>query len=140
MKLEEKIIKEIAGELDCGMVCFLNTETGEPKFVVDEDDPYARDVIELYREELDLIEQNRKQYIKIDKMPSHTAFQVMADFAETVENEAIREKLSYALSRNKPFRNFKYEVDYNEDVRQAWFKFKNQRYIDWVKKELECIG
>jgi hypothetical protein len=53
-----------------------------------------------------------------------------------VADKNIRDRISYALKRSKPFRNFKYEVDYNEEVRQQWFQFKEQRYIDYVKTYL----
>ena len=136
MKSEEKIIKEIAEQLDCGMVCFLNKKTGELKFVVDENDPYAFDVWEFYREGLDYIDKNRADFTKIDKMSSRDSFQVMADFVETVNNKKLQEKLYSALNKNKPFRNFNNVVDNYEDLREAWFKFKNKKQIDWVKMSL----
>jgi hypothetical protein len=136
MKSEEKIIKEIAEQLDCGMVCFLNKKTGELKFVVDENDPSASDVLEFYQEDFDYIDKNRADFTKIDKMSSGDSFQVMADFVETVNNKKLQEKLYSALNKNKPFRNFNNVVDNYEDLRQAWFKFKNKKQFDWVKMSL----
>jgi len=135
MKLSKKAIKEIAENLDCGMVCYVHIETKEVKSIIDLDNIYADE--ELWREDIDEIEKNWDKYLKIDKMPSREAFQVMEDFTEQVSNKEIRNRLVYALNRNRPFKNFKYEVDYNEDVRQHWFKFKAYRYEEWVKEFLE---
>jgi len=135
MKLSKKAIKEIAENLDCGMVCYVHIETKEVKSIIDLDNIYADE--ELWREDIDEIEKNWDKYLKIDKMPSREAFQLMEDFTEQVSNKEIRNRLVYALNRNRPFKNFKYEVDYNEDVRQHWFKFKAYRYEEWVKEFLE---
>jgi len=138
MKLDEKTIQEIASELAIGMVCFLNKETGTPKFVIDVNDPFAES-IELWKEDLDEIERNREQYVKIEKMSSNDAYNIMVDFTETIKDKAIQERLFHALNQNKPFKKFNYVVDYNEALRQAWFKFHDRQYIEWVKKVFEYI-
>ena len=66
-------------------------------------------------------------------MPSSNAFKIMEAFAELVTEQTFKEKLIYALNGRKPFRNFKYEIDYIEDYRQKWFKFKSEKYQDWVR-------
>ncbi len=137
MKLSNKEIKEIAENLDCGMVCYINLRTNEIKSIIDPDDLYSEE--EHWKEDLEEIEANWERYLKIDKMPSRDAFQIMEDFTDQVSNKAIRNRLIYALNRNKPFRNFKYEVDYNEEVRQEWFKFKAYKYEEWVKNYLENL-
>jgi len=137
MKLSNKEIKEIAANLDSGLICFINTETNEIKSIIDPDDLYSEE--EHWKEDLDEIENNWENYIKIDKMSSRDAFQIMEDFTDQVSNKEIRNRLIYALNRNKPFKNFKYEVDYNEEVRQNWFKFKTYKYEEWVKDYLENL-
>ena len=66
-------------------------------------------------------------------MPSIEAFQIMEDFANQISSKEIRNRLIYALNRNMPFRNFKYEVDFNEEIRQHQLKFKAYKYKEWVK-------
>ncbi len=61
----------------------------------------------------------------------------MEAFTDEVADQRIKERLVYALERNKPFRNFKYEVDYDEEVRQQWFAFKAEKYRKWVKDYLD---
>ena len=134
MKLSNEAIKEIAENLDCGMICYVNKKTKEIKSIIDSNDFY--DDNDLWQEELDEIENNWESYVKIDKMSSREAFQIMEDFTNQVSNQEIRNRLIYALNRNKPFKNFKYEVDYNEEVRQQWFKFKAYKYEEWVKDYL----
>ena len=69
-------------------------------------------------------------------MPSPVAFKVMARFAGTVDDETTRDRLFYALDRRSPFRNFKNEVDYNEELRQQWFAFKTMKYEEYVRNAL----
>lgn len=138
MKLSNKEIKEIAENLDCGMICYVNKITKEIKSIIDSDDFYDDDG--LWQEELDEIENNWDSYVKIEQMPSRGAFQIMEDFTNQVSNKEIRNRLVYALNRNKPFKNFKYEVDYNEEVRQHWFKFKAYKYEEWVKDFLDNLS
>lgn len=137
MKYSNQQIKEIAERIDLGSVCYCNRKTGELKFIVDPDNPYSEE--EFWREDLDEIEKNWEDYFTIKKMPARDAFQIMEDFIDQVSNQKIKNRLIYALNNRKPFRNFKYEVDYNETVRQQWFKFKDYRYQEWVKDYLENI-
>ena len=88
MKLLDKEIKEIAEQMDAGLICYVNLETKEFKFIIDPDDMYADE--EMWKEDMDDIKSNWKKHIKIDKMPSHESFQIMEDFAEQVTNEKIR--------------------------------------------------
>ena len=59
----------------------------------------------------------------------------MEEFIDTVDDEQLKQKLIYALNRNKPFRNFKYEIDYSDEYRQRWFDFKNRKYFEWVEEK-----
>ncbi len=130
MKLSEKQIKEIAENLECGMICYVNKETKEIKTMIDFDQSFGD--TEIWEEEFEEIEKNIDQYLKIEKPSSREAYRMMTDFTEEVMNSQIKNRLIYALNRNKPFKNFKYEVDYNEEVRQHWFKFKSKKYQEWV--------
>ena len=137
MKLPYKAIKEIAENLDCGMVCYIHKETKEIKSVIDINDPYADE--EPWEKELTEIENNWDKYLKIEKITSSEMFQIMEDFTDQVQSEYIKERLINALSRKKPFRNFKYEIDENEKIRQQWFSYKAYRYEAWVKAYLQDL-
>ncbi len=137
MKLSDAQIKEIAEELDIGMICYIHKETKELKFVIDMNDPYAD--AECWEEELEEIESNFDKYVKIEKMPSRDSFEMMVDFVEEVSNKRIRARMVNALERRKPFANFRQVVDSNETVRQQWFKFRDDTYQEWVRKQLADI-
>jgi len=136
MKLSEEQIREIAGSLECGLVCYIHKETKKVTSIMDTSDFYLDDE-DLEDEEMEEINNNLDNYVVIEKMSSHEGFQIMADFVDHVSNESIKKRLIYALNNRKPFSNFKYEVDYDEDVRQSWFKFKSSQYQEWVKLHLQ---
>ena len=98
---------------------------------------FTYDNQEFWQEELAKIHAEWSNYAVIEKMPSRLAFGMMEKFAASIENEEIRDRLFYALNRNKPFKNFRNEVDYREDIRQRWFAFKQGVYEDYVRQELE---
>ena len=134
IKIANNQVYEMAQELDAGMKCYINKESGEYRSILDWDDLY--DGEEFWQEELEKIQTEWSNYIVVEKMPSHQSFGIMEDFTASIENQEIRNRLIYALGRNKPFRDFKNEVDYREDIRQQWFAFKQQAYEDYVRKEL----
>ncbi len=136
MKLTEKQIAEIAEELDCGMRCFYNLKTGEIKTIINSDNWIGADK-ELWEEVWNEIEDNWDDYFEFKGLESHESFQIMADFAENVENKRLQNNLINALNRRKPFQNFKWHIDNSGEYRQQWFDFKKMRYIEWVKEQIE---
>ena len=94
---------------------------------------------ELWADVLEELEENWDKYIQIEKMESYESFNLMADFAESVDSKELRESLINALNKKHPFRNFKWVVDNSGPYRQKWFDFKNHRLIEWVKDQLEVL-
>jgi hypothetical protein len=137
VKITKDQIKEIAEQLDCGNRCYINKETGEIKATPDFDNGYADE--ELLADVLKEFEENWERYIQIEKMESHESFDLMADFADSVDSKEFRDSLIQALNKKHPFRNFKWVVDNSGPYRQKWFDFKNQRLIEWVKDQLEVL-
>ncbi|MEM6319446.1 MAG: UPF0158 family protein [Bacteroidota bacterium] len=114
-----------------GLICFVHQKTKEVKSVMDLNHPDAD--AEIWIETWEEIEKDMLNFIRIDPMSSREAFQIMEDFAESVTNNRMRNRLHDALSRNKPFSRFKDAVDNGGYIRQQWFDFKQQRYEDWVR-------
>ena len=137
VKITEDQIKEIAEQLDCGNICYINKETGDIKTTPDFDNGYADE--ELWADVLEELEENWDKYIQIEKMESYESFDLMADFADSVDSGELRGNLINALNKKHPFRNFKWVVDNSGPYRQKWFDFKNQRLIEWVKDQLEVL-
>ena len=139
MKLTNQQIKEIAENLDCGMRCFYNIQTGKIKSVMDVDDCIDPDEYP-WKEEMKEINDNWSDYIEFEKMSSNDSFQIMVDFTEQVQNSQLQDRLINSLNNSKPFRNFKWQIDNSGEYRQIWFDFKDKRYIEWVKDQLEQLN
>jgi hypothetical protein len=132
-------INEIAGELDCGLRCFIHKEKGTVVSIPDELNNPGMDT-DAWSEAMEEIDNEFDSYVEVEKMDSHESFRVMEDFVETITDVRLRDKLERALSRPKQFRNFKYEIDNSGPYREEWFAFKNQRLFEWVKDQIIAKG
>jgi len=135
MKLTEKQIEEIADNLDCGMRCFYNLKTSEIKTILNFDSWIGADE-KPWEEDSKEIDENWGDYFEFVGFESHESFQIMADFAESVDDSRLQEKLIKALNRPKPFQNFKWQINNSGDYRQQWFDYKKIRYIEHVKEQI----
>ncbi len=136
IKLTDQQINEIAENLDGGMRCFYNKQSGEIKTLLDFDNWDGADE-ELWEEEIMEIDEHWVDLVELEKMSSRESFQLMVDFVETIDNPGLQDRLFIALNRSKPFRNFKWQIDNSGKYRPRWFKYKDQRYIELVKKQLD---
>ena len=139
MKLTEKQIKEIAEDLECGMRCFYNLKTQEIKAILDFDSGFYDDE-EFVQKEAEEFKQNSEDYFEFTKLNSNESYQIMTDFSESVDNYELQDKLIRALNKPKPFRNFKRLIDSSGEYRELWFEFKQKRYIEYLKQQMECIS
>lgn len=117
---------------------FLNLVTGEVVFF--------SDYLGLSEEDEQLLEEidGSTEYVAIERIPSHEAYQWMVDFVEEVvapADENAAEKLSIALDGKGAFRRFKdtlHRVD--EQWLQAWYQWRDKRLKaavdEWVKRML----
>lgn len=132
-------VKEIAGNINAGLVCFLRTDTLEI-----DDIPY-----ELYSSAT-LYKMNTgftlkdfkpkyihwKKYITIEPMVPNESFKIMEKFVDQLDNSKLKIKLMNALQNRKPFANFKYIID-NSEIRQEWFDFKDKKLQEYVSSIIE---
>ena len=139
INLTKDQIREIAEELDCGMRCYINKETGEIKTILNFES-WQTDNREPWKDVLNELDENWDKYVEIERMESHESFELMADFAENVDSKELRDSLINALNKKHPFQNFKWVVDNSGPYRQKWFDFKNQRLIEWVEKKIKEIN
>ena len=136
VNLNNEQIKEIASELDIGMNVYVNKVTKEIKSLINFDHHiYAEE--ELWEDDINEIEKNFDSYIEFEPMDSRQAFRVMEEFVETLENSEIKNKLELGLSLSKPFRNFKDILENYLEYREKWFSFKESKYIEFVKEQLD---
>jgi hypothetical protein len=134
--LNDNQIREIADNLDAGMNCYYNLKSGEIKAIIDIDSWIGADE-ESWEEDIREVEENYDDYIAFDRMNSNESFELMADFAESIDCLTLKVKLINALNKSKPFRNFKWVIDYSGEYRERWFDFKRNRYIEYVKEQIE---
>ncbi|NBC24975.1 MAG: hypothetical protein GVX78_05100, partial [Bacteroidetes bacterium] len=108
MELTEEQLDDIAGELQTGMLAFMNKKTGEIVSHPDPDDPYLEDEHrEAWEEQFNKIKSDRENYVEFERMGSREAFQVMENFAESIEDPIWKGRFLECLSQHKPFANFK---------------------------------
>ena len=116
---------------------YLNLVSG--KVVFFSDDLGLSEEDELLSEEID----ESDDYIAVDRIPSHEAYQWMVDFVNEMvapSDENAAEKLSIALEGKGAFRRFKdtlYRVD--EKWQQAWYQFRDKQLKDAVEEWLKSV-
>jgi Uncharacterised protein family (UPF0158) len=117
---------------------FLNLVSGEVVFFSDH--LGLSDEDERLLEEID----GSNDYVAIERIPSHVAYQWMVDFVDEMvapADEHAAEKLSMALNGKGAFRRFKdtlHRVD--EQWLQAWYQWRDKRLKaaldEWLKSVL----
>lgn len=138
MKIKPEIVKDIAEMLDMGMVCFYHKATGEFEYYPDELRAPIYDE-EVWAEVMDKVEENYTDYIRIEGMHSSEAFRVMEDFVNGIDEVNIRERFMDAISYKKPFSNFNDLVRVYPQIQKQWFVYKLDRYVDFVREQMEAV-
>jgi hypothetical protein len=134
MKINSTQIQEIIDGLLAGDNVYINKETLEIANLPDIDD--LEGDTELWEQEITRIESEWSDYALITRMESKDGFKVMADFTDIVDDIKLKEDLIRTLNRKGPFANFKAVVE-SSDYKQKWFDFRNVRYEEYVKEQLE---
>lgn len=128
MKIDLGMISE-ALEDHSEMVWYLDKTTGDVFPVSDDLD-----------EELDELggnpENNPDRFLVIDALDSHDAFRIMEDFVDTLEKGEASRSLLRALDGPKPFASFKHTLRDFPEVREAWFKFEDERMLEHAREFL----
>ena len=137
---KNKLIKEIAEQLECGNKAFIHKQTKQTIIIPDtENNIYADD--SLFEDELEELENNFDNYHRIESMTSTESFEIMERFTmDLIDNETLQNKLIDALNKRKPFREFKFIIDNSGSYRNKWFDFKNEEYLLFVEKQFSRLG
>lgn len=143
---EIALIMEISD--DFGSIRLFDTETGEiidiPDEVMsavesdDEDEidhlpEWEKDLIEIAKS---VLSDEKGRYVDIPRKPSYESYNLMVEFADSVKDKNLKEKLVIALDGKGAFRRFKNVLsDYPEEEKR-WYAFKDERLrqevIDWL--------
>ena len=117
---------------------FLNVASGEIEMWLD---PlvYGRDEhTNEWEEELDA--GLGETYLRVPQIESREAYELMAEFADTVRSAAIQGRLARALSGRKPFRHFKDALADYPDERERWYDFERASHRREIVRWLEASG
>jgi hypothetical protein len=140
MDYPQEIIKNIAQEIDMGMICYLNTDTMELDSVLGSSyDAYGSgDYDDIYNQVYDKVS-TWEHSICIEPLESWESFEIMERFIQEVipENDVLKDTLIRAISRRHPFSNFKFLIE-GSSFRQDWFDFKQQQLEIYVRSLLEA--
>lgn len=133
-------IKEIAEQLDLGMKCFYHIPTGELEYFPDELKGHAGFDEELWEDSINKVEENYLEYIPFEGMESHESFRIIEDFVSMIADEKVRQRFEDAIGYRKPFQNFKQLLLGYPVLREQWFAYKDQCYIEFVKGQAEAYN
>jgi hypothetical protein len=116
------------------MRCFINLETLDVELHSGEDD-----FMETEEEEEDPAQEaldDPGKFLPVEPVTSREAFKVMADFAESVTDKHMVQRLMDALNGIKPMANFNHLV-HTTAVREQWFDFRDRAYTEMAKEWIE---
>lgn len=132
LQLTTEILKNIADELDMGMVCFYHLTTGELESVPQTDDIEALDD-DLWTDIIDKVESDSASYLKFEPMSSREAFSIMTGFIDDLPMGIEKVRLTDALQQRKPFQQFRSILEDYSQLLENWYAYKLQRYIEYVQ-------
>lgn len=132
--ITDQQIEQIAAELQTGMLCYLNTKTGEIIFVPNEDLVYDTKGWEEAFKKLD----TDFNFREIEKPNSKEQFIIMEDFVLGLPDDKLKLELLDVLDDEKPFRNFRKAID-KSHLRNEWLAFNSQKLMQWIKEEVQFI-
>ncbi|MBC7902607.1 MAG: hypothetical protein H7Y27_04265 [Gemmatimonadaceae bacterium] len=135
--LSEKTIAEIADVLDSGMKCYYHLSTGEIESFPDESRGYEEFEEEPWMDAMEKIDNNITEYLYFEPLDSGTSFSIMETFVETIPATRVRQRFIDAISYKKPFQNFKQLLLDYPDLRESWFAFKKNEYMNWVRGQVD---
>jgi len=136
IEIKTETLKEIAEYLDMGMLCFYHKTNGELVYFPAELEFSGLE--EEWAEETDKIEAAPDDYFEFEKMDSREAFKVMERFIGEISDIPTHNRFIDAISYKKPFANFNNLISNYPDLREKWFAYKDQSYIEFVKDQVEA--
>ena len=125
--------------MEAGFKCFLHRDTFEVVTYLDSEQ-YADMDPKDWKEEITKVRRNKKKFIEIESMTSSDSFKVMEQFVDSLENNSTKIRLLTSLEGQKPFANFKHQIDNSDEYRELWFAFRRQKSIEWIQNQLSFVS
>jgi uncharacterized protein UPF0158 len=135
MEISKEILNDIADSMEAGFKCFIHEDTHEIVTYLDPDRNPDLDFAD-WKDEIGKVKKNRKKFIEIENMNSSESFKVMEEFVYSLDDNSTKIRLLTALEGQKPFANFKHQIENSDHERQLWFVFRREKNIQWVKNQL----
>jgi Uncharacterised protein family (UPF0158) len=132
----KETIQEIADQLGSGFRVFLRRETLEVIWYPNEDKSPSFQP-SVWNNEIDAIGREPSKYVEVPGMAPADAFQVMAGFIATIDDPSLKDRLLNSIHQKRPFAHFKDQIDRCGMYRDRWFRFRDQRMIEWVEEQLK---
>ena len=105
---------------------YLDLQMGEILFILDYMDEEESDKLK------DKIDEQPDRYERIPKVESHEDYEDREDFIGTVEDDRLAELLQVAIDGKGAFRRFKDVLARHPQERERWFRFKDERALEWL--------
>ncbi len=85
--------------------------------------------VEEWQELYEQIASNPERYRAIEPLPSRVGYGIMEDFTATLPDSHMKEHLFRALSSRHPFLYFKDVLCEDEELRQAYFAYREAQLL-----------
>lgn len=133
-------------------ITLFDTETGEIVNILRElmsalesdDEEALRDLPdwekELIKTAESIISNEGGRYVDIPRKPSFEAYNLMVEFASSVTNKHLKQKLDIALDGKGAFKRFKNVISDYPDEEKRWFTFKDKKLREEVVEWLNDLG
>lgn len=136
---KQHIITSIAQELDCDCDCYYHKKTGEiisiPISLQNTDEEAFN---EAFGDSMKKIEKSSNDFEKFEVLKDFELFKIIERFVEQLPDVPLKADLEHILANNKPFQNFKYQID-DSDFRENWFEFKQTELEKIVETQLDLL-
>jgi biotin synthase-related radical SAM superfamily protein len=156
MKKLKVDINEIAFTMETSdefeSITLFDTETGEIVSIPNElmsavesnDEEEMQDLPDWEKDLIEIAENicndEGGRYVDIPRKPSYEAYNLMVEFASSVTNKNLKEKLDIALDGKGAFRRFKNVISDYPDEEKKWFAFKDKKMREDVIEWLHDLG
>jgi hypothetical protein len=86
--------------------------------------------------ETEAVANDEVRYRAIEPISSRDGWRFMRDFAQDVADPDVRERLLDAIHGSGAFGRFKRVLSYHDQLRAAWFRFRDERLLECAREWL----
>ncbi|WP_177236759.1 UPF0158 family protein [Spirosoma endophyticum] len=136
--LDDSRLNDILEQQQLGMNCYVHRQTGQ-LITVPDPDQFSELETQDWQADIHQLETSPEQYWPVPRLSSRDQFRFMEAFVDQLPEGAFQSKLLAILSRPKPFRHFKDAIDRSGSYRLAWFAFRDEQTLLWLKGQLALV-